>query len=133
MIEWRMKMEWIGSWIGSWYIILSRQKVAKTAGRRKGTKETAKMEKAGGARPCIPGRTIVRPTTMGRAPHHGPPVVATIPPGLAASWTMRFVLFWTSVWAFDLHVLGLLCSFVWFTWPSTSINLDSNHTFLLKT
>ena len=39
------------------------------------------------------------------------PVVATIPLGPDASSVLRFGLFWTSVWALDYHVLGLLCSF----------------------
>ena len=44
--------------------------------------------------------------------HHGQPVVATVLPGPDAFSLLRFDLFLDLVWALDLHVLGLLCSFV---------------------
>jgi len=51
-------------------------------------------------------RTTIRPSTTGRAPHHGQPVLATVSAGLAAPRTLHFDLFWTSVWAAEPSCIG---------------------------
>ena len=100
----------------NWVLIRSRYMgiiKAKSSKNRRKSKSHAKTEET---------RSTTRRTAVPRAHdraslHHGPcaphgqPVVATGPPGPDASSFLWFDLFWTSVWALDLHVLGLLCSF----------------------
>ena len=83
-------------------------------------KKTKKKIGAGDARPCAPGCTTVCPSPR--------PVVSSVWCGPDTSRTTRSVLLWTSEFALDLHVLGLLG----LLFNVSSLGLASTHLFLLK-
>jgi len=101
----RMKIgDWNRSELGmNWvpkmsrYMGIIRQKQSKNRRKMKSHARKPAQPLTGGCTAMCPGCTTVRPSTMGCAPHHGQPVVATVLAGLAAPQTLRFDLFWTSV------------------------------------
>jgi len=107
----RMKEECYGV-----YWVLNRVLIhhiikAKSSKNRRKTKSCAKkgkIQSTTGTHGRATRRTAVCPSTTGRAPHHGHPMVATVLPGPFASRMTRFGFLWTLIWALDLHVLGLL-------------------------
>jgi len=102
-------MNWV--WIGSsnvqvhgYYKAKTKQKPSEDEKRREnGTIRTHHQAHAVG-----PGRTTMRPSTTGRAPHHGQAVVPTILAGLAAPRTIRFGFLWTLIWAAKFSCIGLI-------------------------
>ena len=100
LIEWRMEWDELGM---NWVLIRSRymgiigQKQSKNRRKTKSHAKTAQSARTTRRTAVCPRRTIVCSFTTGRAPHHGQPVVATVPAGLATPRTLRFDLFWNPV------------------------------------
>ena len=97
-------MNWVPKM--SRYMGIIKQKQSKNCRKTKSHAKTAQPARTTRRTAVRPGCTTVRPSTTGHAPHHGQPVVATVPGGLAAPQTLRFDLFWTLIWAAESSCIG---------------------------